>query len=135
GPCSIVSRPPARKARPLVKKQAAALSASARRGSSPLDAAQKAARPRGVDIDKVGARVAQTPLDQRIDVPPVADIAEIVEAEIVSVVGADRDQPIAHDLGNRIGVLEPAADFGMNPDWARGPVDPAWATEMGGAEQ
>ena len=88
-----------------------------------------------MDIDKVGARVAQTPLDQRIDLPPVADIAEIVETEIAGIVGADRDQPVAHDLGNSIEVLEPAAAFGMNPDWARGPIDPVWAAEMVGAEQ
>src|SRR5205814_10095190 len=78
-----------RHARLLGRKEAAALSASARRGSSPLDAAQETARPRGVDIDKVGARAAQTPLDQRIDLPPVPDLAETVEPEIAAVEGAD----------------------------------------------
>src|SRR5204862_294635 len=107
--------------------------ASWQRCSSPLDAAQKAARPRGVDIDKVGARIGQRPLDQRIDLPPVADIAEIVEAEIPGIVGADRDEPIAHDLREPIEVLERGAgscqaSTSLSPD-ASGPSAPPRSTK------
>ena len=84
-----------------------------------------------MDIDEIGARVGEAPVEQGIDLAPVADIAEIVQTEIIGIVGADRDEAMAHDLRDHIDLREAGAAFGVDPDRARRPIDPLRAAEMG----
>ena len=102
--------------------------------SDPFDPAQKTARSRNMEIDVIGATIGQSTLQQPFDFGAVANVAEIVDAHIVGIVGSHRDQPIAHNLRNGVRLLETVAGLGVKEYRAWRPIDTMGSSEMVGTE-
>jgi hypothetical protein len=83
-----------------------------------------------MDIDVIGAAISQSTIQQSLDFGAVANVAAIVEAHIIGVVGTHRNQPITYNLRNGIRLLETLAGLGVKEYRAWCPVDPMGPSEM-----
>jgi hypothetical protein len=88
-----------------------------------------------MDIDVIGAAISQSTIQQSLDFCAVANVAEIVEALVIGVVGTHRNQPISYDLGNYVRLLKTLARLGVKEYRAWCPIDPMRPSEMIGTEQ
>jgi hypothetical protein len=88
-----------------------------------------------MDIDVIGAAISQSTIQQSLDFCAVANVAEIVEALVIGVVGTHRNQPIPYDLGNDVRLLKTLAGLGVKENRAWCPIDTMRPSEMIGTEQ
>ncbi len=88
-----------------------------------------------MDIDVIGAAISQSTIQESLDFGAVANVAEIVEAHVIGVVGTHRNQPMTHNLRNGIRLLETLAGPGVKEYRAWPPIDTMGPSEMIGTEQ
>ena len=97
---------------------------------------QQAARPGGVDVDEGGPGIAQRPRERRIHLGARAHLAQVVDALVGGVVGADGyERAFRNDRRDDAGSCKLRAAVRVDEDRAWRPVDAAGPGQVVGAEQ
>jgi hypothetical protein len=88
-----------------------------------------------MNVDVIGAEISQSTIQKPLDIGAVANVAKIVEAHVIGVVGTHRNPPITHNLRNGIRLLETLAGLGVKEYRAWCPIDTMGPSEMIRTEQ